>query len=238
LVVIATIVAKQNYNIVLNPNAYFIIFSTVVLSVEFYYFKGIALIKHFAFNNLKTMFLFALVSFVFAGIKEFLAFGKLYGKTIFSSFSGVEFFGSIVFSLILLAVLCFLFDIVVRIVEKKIKDRKLVYQKYVKIIRNEKAFQYDLLRREKLLANQVEVNRINRVEADKIIQKESENEAIESVKEVVTEESDIAVPEEKSDETDENNENTESISSEDTGEKNEAEESDKKKKHKKKGGKK
>ena len=64
----------------------------------------------------------------------------------------------------------------------------MIYQKYVRIIRNEKAFQYDKLRREKLLANQIEINRINKSDSEKIKQKVAENETIDSVQEVISEE--------------------------------------------------
>jgi hypothetical protein len=90
--------------------------------------------------------------------------------------------------LLSIATLCALFDYTVRYIDKKRETKNMIYQKYVRIIRNEKAFQYDNLRREKLLANQIEVNRINKSDSEKIKQKEAENEAIESVQEVVSEE--------------------------------------------------
>lgn len=133
------------------------------------------------------------MTFVYAAIKEFLAFGSVYGKQLFA-FSGVEFCRLMIFNLLLLATLCAGFDHVVRTIDKNRETKNMVYQKYVKIIRSEKAFQYDILRREKLLTNEIEVNKINKVDAEKIAQKESENEAIESVKEVIAEESEIAEP--------------------------------------------
>lgn len=227
LVTIAMILVKENTDKVLPDNSYFIIFSTTILSAEFIYFRNKAATKHYFMSILKILFIFALITGVYAVIKEFLAFGSIYGKQLFS-FAGVEFCRLIIFDLILLASLCAIFDYVVRLIDRKKETKDMVYQKYVKIIRSEKAFQYDILRREKLLTNEIEVNKINKVDAEKLAQKQSENEAIESVKDAVTEESEIAEPEEVEEEKIENPDiNVDSKTEDEKG-----------KKKKKKGGKK
>ena len=201
LVVIVEILAKEQMGKTLPANAFFVVFSATVLSLEFNYFKIKARTKFFMLSVLKSSLIFAVISFVFAIIKEFLSSGMIYGYSLFE-FKGLEFFGGVVFSLILLGFLCFLFDMLVRWLEKEVEARNLVYQKYVKIIRDEKAFQYDKLRREKLLINEIEVNNINRADAEKLIAKESENESVESVKETIEdEEGEIVVPEEPDAET-------------------------------------
>lgn len=194
LVIVATILVREYTDKKLPDNSYFIIFSTTILSAEFIYFRNKALTKHYLLYIFKIIFIFALLIFVYAVIKEFLAFGTICNKKLFA-FSGVKFCEGMIFNLLLLALLCALFDYVVRTIDKKVETKNMVYQKYVKIIRNEKAFQYDRLRREKLLTNEIEVNRVNKADAEKITQKESENEAIDSVKEVISEESEISEPE-------------------------------------------
>lgn len=194
LVIVATILVREYTDKKLPDNSYFIIFSTTILSAEFIYFRNKAITKHYLLYIFKIIFIFALLIFVYAVIKEFLAFGTICNKKLFA-FSGVKFCEGMIFNLLLLALLCALFDYVVRTIDKKVETKNMVYQKYVKIIRNEKAFQYDRLRREKLLTNEIEVNRVNKADAEKITQKESENEAIDSVKEVISEESEISEPE-------------------------------------------
>lgn len=195
IVTIAMIFIKDYTDKVVPENLYFVIFSTTIISAEFIYFRNRAVTKHYFLNIIKILFIFALMTFIYAGVKEFLAYGSLCEKQLFS-FNGVEFCRLIIFDLLLLASLCAGFDYVIRVIEKNKEIKNMVYQKYVKIIRSEKAFQYDILRREKLLTNEIEVNKINKVDAEKIAQKQSENEAIESVKDVVAEESEISEPQE------------------------------------------
>ena len=114
-------------------------------------------------------------------------------------FTGFAFCKTVIFDLLWIASLCAIADYTVRYIDKQKEMKNMIYQKYVRIIRSEKAFQYDKLRREKLLANEIEVNRINKTDSEKIERKEAENEAIESIKEVVSEEEevvDISVSEE------------------------------------------
>lgn len=202
LVIVATILVKEKTDKVLPDNFYFVIFSTTILNAEFIYFNNRALTKHYFFSILKNLLVFALITFMYALIKEFLAFGTIYGKQLFT-FSGVKFFETMIFNLLLLATLCAGFDYFVRKIDKAYETKNMVYQKYVKIIRDEKTFQYDKLRREKLLGNEIEVNRVNKEDAEKIAQKISENEAIESVKEVVSEETEIIEPKEEDEKVEE-----------------------------------
>ena len=176
-------------------------FSATILNAEFIYFNNKALKKHYFLNILKILFIFSVMTVLYAALKEFMAFGSIYGKKWFE-FSGFAFCETIIFDLLWLATLCAIFDFIVRYIDKKRETKNMVYQKYVRIIRAEKAFQYDKLRREKLLANEIEVNRINKTDSEKIKQKQAENETIESVSEVVSEEEhEVVEPAEEVDET-------------------------------------
>ena len=197
IVTVAMILVKDMTDKILPETSYFIIFSTVILNAEFIYFRNKAVMKYYFFSILRIIFIYALLGFVYAVIKEFMAYGTMF-KAGFPSFSGFEFCRTIIFDLMVLASLCALFDYVVRVIDKARETQSMVYQKYVKIIRNEKTFQYDRLRREHLLTNEIEVNRLSKADAEKLKQKESENEAVESIQEVVDEgEEEIVEPTEE-----------------------------------------
>ena len=201
LVVVASMLIKEYTEKVLPENAYLMVFSTTILNAEFIYFNNKALKKHYFLNIAKILFIFSVMMVVYSALKEFMAYGSIYGKQWFE-FSGFAFCETIIFDLLWLATLCALFDFIVRYIDKKRETKSMIYQKYVRIIRAEKAFQYDKLRREKLLANDIEVNRINKTDSEKIKQKEAENEAIESVSEVISEEEhEIVEPAEEIDDT-------------------------------------
>ena len=186
------ILVKEYTDKVLPETSYFVVFSTIILNAEFVYFRNKAVMKHYFFSILKIIFIFATIGFVYAVIKEFTALGTLFDYNLFK-FNGFAFCRTMMFNLLLLALLCAVFDYVVRLIDKVYETKSMVYQKYVKIIRNEKAFQYDKLRRERVLANDIEVNKLSRSDAEKLKQKESENEAIESIQEAVAESEEVMV---------------------------------------------
>lgn len=184
VVVMGSFLMRKFFDITLAEDIYFVIFSSVVMSADFIYFRHKATTNHTVFNFLKAIFIFALVLFTFAFVKEFLAFGTMFDKQLFA-YSGFGFFETIASDLLILGLLCFLYDILFRWVDKQVENKNIKYQKYIKTIRDEKSFQYDNLRRQKLLVNEIEINNMNAKEAEKIIQKNSENEAINSVQEVL-----------------------------------------------------
>ena len=194
VVVMGLYVTKEIFNIVLDDNMYFIIFSSVVLCSDFIYYRHKAAVNHPFVNLIKILLIFSLIGFVFAFIREFLAFGTIFGKSV-TRYLGFAFFETVASDFFILGILCFAFDILFRWIDKKIENKNIKYQKYIKTIRDEKSFQYDSLRRQKLLANNIEINNMNAKEAEKIIQKNSENEAITSVEEVLQEESEETVSE-------------------------------------------
>lgn len=184
LVIVSTILVKEYTDKIMPETSYFIIFSTTILNAEFIYFRNKAVMKRYFLSVLKIIFIFALLFMTYAAIKEFMAFGTLMEKSIFA-FQGFEFCRTMIFNLLLLASLCALFDYVVRVIDKVHETKSMMYQKYVKIIRNEKSFQYDRLRRERLLTNEIEVNKLSKADSEKLKQKSSENETIESIQEEI-----------------------------------------------------
>lgn len=222
IVVVSTILVKEFTDKIMPETSYFIIFSTTILNAEFIYFRNKAVMKHYFLSILKIIVIFSLLFMSYAVIKEFMAFGSLMEKTIFS-FTGFEFCRTMIFNLLLMACLCALFDFVVRVIDKAYETDHMVYQKYVKIIRNEKAFQYDKLRRERLLTNEIEINRLSKSDSEKLKQKSSENEAIESVQEEIVEA-----------ENDEENVDDDKLTDETEINEEKVEEEDKPKKHGKK----
>lgn len=205
IVTASMILVKEYTNKVMPETSYFIIFSTVILNAEFVYFRNKAVMRHYFFSILKIIFIYALLGFVYATIKEFTSFGTLFDYRLLN-FDGFKFCSTMMFDLVLLALLCAVFDYVVRIIDKVHETKSMVYQKYVKIIRDQKAFQYDRLRREKLLANEIEINRLSRADAEKLRQKVAENESIESVQEAVNDSEEIMVEPVEDGETVENKE--------------------------------
>lgn len=160
---------------------YFAVLSTIILCIDNVYLETKALVGKFFLRNLRTIVVFAVYVMVYAVLKEFLAFGTLFNKQIIKTYFGVEFFKTLAFDFILLGVICVIGEIINRAVSKKINQKNMLYEKYVKKIRNEKKFQYDELRRKKLLTTPIEVNKIDDEDAQAIKEKENENEAIEVV---------------------------------------------------------
>ncbi len=160
-----------------NLNFYAVL-STIVLSVDVFYIDTKARHKKYFANIMSAIFNFAVLTLVFIVVKEFLSKGTLFNQSLFA-FKGVEFFGGVTFNLLWLGLLCALAQMVYRAIKKKTNDKKMAYQKFVKKIRNEKVFQYDKLRREKVLVNTIEVNTIGGEMAEDISEKSEENEIVE-----------------------------------------------------------
>lgn len=165
-----------------NNNYVFAVFATIILCIDLFYVDTKALVESFFVRVCITLFVFAVSLVLFATIREFLAFGTVF-KYSFFKFDGIEFFGGVTFSLILLAFICVGIEGVYRMISKKVADKKIAYEKFVKVVRNEKAFQYDTLRREKLLTSAVEIKYLGGEEAEVIQEKLNTNEAIEEVSE-------------------------------------------------------
>ena len=156
---------------------FFAVLSTIVLSIDIYYIDTKATSNHYFGRVLLCVAVFAVLTLTFAFVKEFLSFGTILNKQIFA-FDGIEFFETITFGFIWLGLVCAFVDMIYRALGRKYKEKMMTYEKYVKQIRDEKAFQYDTLRRKKLLKSEIEIKKIADEEAEELKQKESENKAL------------------------------------------------------------
>lgn len=156
---------------------FFAVLSTIVLSIDIYYIDTKATSNHYFGRVLLCVAVFAVLTLTFAFVKEFLSFGTILNKQIFA-FDGIGFFETITFGFIWLGLVCAFVDMIYRALGRKYKEKMMTYEKYVKQIRDEKAFQYDTLRRKKLLKSEIEIKKIADEEAEELKQKESENKAL------------------------------------------------------------
>ncbi len=173
--------AVSNYSILgltKQDNSFFVVITTVILSADAVYLESKALTKNFFISLIRTVLVYIIITLLFAIVKEFLAYGTIFDKKIFK-YNGYEFFDSITFELLWLGLLCFVSEYIFRFVTKKLDEKKITYQKFVKKIRNEKVFQYDNLRRQKLLISEINTNKIDGEKIEEIKEKESENELVE-----------------------------------------------------------
>ena len=176
------------FGLVSDDINYFAVLSTIVLSIDIYYIDTKATSNHYFGRVLLCVAVFAVLTLTFAFVKEFLSFGTILSKKLFA-FDGIVFFETITFGFIWLGLVCAFVDMIYRAVGRKYKEKVMTYEKYVKQIRDEKAFQYDNLRRKKLLRSEIEIKKIADEEAEEIKQKESENKALaEPVEESKTDE--------------------------------------------------
>lgn len=157
---------------------YFAVLSTIILSIDSIYLETKALVNNFLFKLIRTVLVFALFVMIYGLFKEFFAWGTLFNKQIIKTYFGYKFFESIAFDFILLGCMCVIGEIINRVIVRKINRENMMYEKYVKKIRNEKKFQYDELRRKKLLVTPVETNKIGGDDAELIKEKENENKVV------------------------------------------------------------
>ena len=174
--------AVETYKILgltVQENSFFAVITTIVLSADIVYIDTKAKVNNFFSKLLLVVVLYAVLTLTFAAIKEFLAFGTILGKQLFV-YKGYEFFKTITFDLILLGLICFVAEFINRAITKRVNEKRVTYQKFIKKIRNEKVFQYDTLRRKKLLISEIDTNRIDGDKIEEIKEKESENEVVEA----------------------------------------------------------
>ena len=182
----ALIVTVANYmltkNSILGISAsdkyIYAVFASVVLGIDLFYVDTKALVESFFVRVCLTVFVFAVSLMMYSILKEFLSVGTVFEYKLLK-FKGVKFFGSITFSFILLGLISVLIESVYRVITKKVADQKIAYEKFVKTVRNEKAFQYDTLRREKLLTSEVEIKYLGGEEAEAVVDKLNTNQVIE-----------------------------------------------------------
>lgn len=161
-----------------NDMYYLAVLSTIVLSVDIYYIDTKAVVGKLSTKIISAILFYLGIIFVFALFKEFLGYGSVFGVNVFSNFTGYEFFRGTIFSLIFLGIICAIVECIYGFVRRKIYDKQMVYEKFVKKIRDEKMFQYDTLRRKKMLTSPVDVRTIDSEEYKEIQEKVDVNEAI------------------------------------------------------------
>lgn len=157
-----------------NDQCFFSVLSTIALCIDIYFIETKAVVKRILPKMLADSLLFAAIAFVYVFVIEFLGFGTIFGKSI-SKFAGNAFFSSITFKLIWLGIVAVIADALYRVYMKHITKKRLTYQKYVKKIRDEKEFQYDDLRRRKLLTSEVEIKKLTGEKLDEVAEKLAEN---------------------------------------------------------------
>jgi Na+-translocating ferredoxin:NAD+ oxidoreductase RnfE subunit len=162
-----------------SDNYYFAVLSSIVLSVDIYFIDTKAVTNSVFSRTMIASVLFLLLYMIFGVIVEILSHGTIFGKAMFKSFSGIEFFASVPFSLLLLGLICAIAESIYRLITKKKYEKRIAYEKFVKKIRNEKIFQYDTLRRKQALATPIEVRHIGGEDIDEIKEKSNENKVVE-----------------------------------------------------------
>lgn len=182
--------AIENYSVLgltVEENSFFTVITTIILSTDVVYIETKALVKNFFLKQLRVIFTFAVIMAIYAVGVEFLSYGTILDRKIFK-YNGFKFFETITFALIWLALICFVAELIRCVIAKRVQERNIAYQKFVKKIRNEKVFQYDNLRRKKLLISEIETNNIDGEKIEEIKEKESENEVVdmEEIKETAT----------------------------------------------------
>lgn len=171
----------SNFNFLgLQPSDiyYFSALSSIVLSIDIIYIDTKAVDDKILSRIFLGMVLFAGIYMIYAILIEFLAYGSVFGSQLFK-FNGVEFFSSVPFGFILLGLICAISECVYKYVSQKVYDKKMAYEKFVKKIRDEKVFQYDNLRRKRVLVNSIEVRHVDAEEVDVLKELSSANEALE-----------------------------------------------------------
>ena len=159
-------------------NSYFAVISVIILSIDsiFIHTKANSSSRFFM-KYARLIFVFAMLTMIYAIGKEFLAFGTIFEKRPFI-YKGYEFFKLITFDFIWLGLICFFAEIIHRKASKRRSEKRITYQKFIKKIRNEKIFQYDNLRRKKLLVSEINTNKIDGDKIEEIKEKEDENEVV------------------------------------------------------------
>ncbi|MBQ4542492.1 MAG: hypothetical protein IJA23_06600 [Clostridia bacterium] len=170
----------QEYSILglsASDQNYYAILSTIVMSIDIYYIDIKAAVNNYFVRVLNSILIYAIISLVFVVVKEFLSFGTLFNWKPFA-YSGYAFFETVTFSFIWLALLCAVSEIIFRKISKYLEQKNMAYAKLLKQVKNERVFQYDSLRRQKLLASEVEIKYIDNEEFEEIVDKDNKNESL------------------------------------------------------------
>ena len=173
-----------------NETLFYAVLSAVILSIDTYFIATKALVGNVFIKLLLTLAAFASIIVPYSIIREIFGNGSFFNIAI-PIMPEIEFFSSIAFDLILLGVIGVVAEIIYHTFTKWYSSRKIAYQKFVKMVRNEKEFQYDKLRCDKLLVSPGEINHATDEEMQTIADRSNENlVAIEEKQEEVEEDDD------------------------------------------------
>ena len=164
-------------------NSYYAVLSTICLCLDAYFIDNESETRNYLFTILFDIIVYAIFVMVFGIIVELLSSGTFFGLRILGSFQGDKFFETLPFKFVLLGVICVIGDYIYRIYQNKKNEKRIVLEKYVKKIRDEKFFQYDDLRKKKLLVSKIEIKNVNEAQAEEINQKLAENQSVETEEE-------------------------------------------------------
>lgn len=169
---------KPKFGLETNDDCFYAVLSTICLCLDVYFIDSNSVIKLHMFKTIITCGIFSGILMLYALIVELLGSGSVFGGKIFNVGSSGAFFSSITFKLILLGIIAVAADYIYRWRQNKIYEKKIIAEKYVRKVRDEKLFQYEELRRKKLLTSQVEINTVKEDFIEKINQKDAENQSI------------------------------------------------------------
>lgn len=167
----------QVWNFTASNLNYYAILSTIVMSIDLFYIDSKAVVNHYLFRVISSILVFLLITMFYGVIKEFLCIGTIVDWKPFK-YSGFAFFKTITFSFILMGFTCVFFEVIFRTISKYVENKSMIYAKLLKQIKNERVFQYDSLRRQKLLESNVEYKYINTEEYEDIIDRNNKNESL------------------------------------------------------------
>ena len=161
-----------------NQDCFYAVLATICISLDVYCIDSKSIIKLHMIKTFIDCGIFAGILGTLAALVEIFGNGTILGIHLFNISVGA-FFQTITFKLILLGIITIVADSIYRARQKRLNERKITFEKYVRKIRDEKMFIYDDLRRKKLLTSKVEINNVNQDFVEEINQKNAENQSIE-----------------------------------------------------------
>ena len=184
LTILNYIIGKHNFMGLEEPeDSYYAILAVICLCLDTYFIDKRADRKPYIIKVLFDCVYFAVMLLILSVVVEFLGFGTIFKLTVFTKFTGSPFFASMSFKFLFLGIISFAVDTSYRARQAKANEKKMTLEKYVKKSRDEKFFQYDSLRRQKLLSSKIIVNNVNDEKAIQIEQLLNENESVETEEE-------------------------------------------------------
>lgn len=169
------VLSKLNaYGLASNNAYYFAVLSCAILCIEIYYINTKALVGNILIKIFLTVSAFASIIMIYSIPREIFGNGSFLTFKI-SGFEKIDFFSTMAFDLIWLGILCAVAELVYGVFVKWYNNRKISYQKLIKMVRNEREFQYDKLRRKKLLASSFEMNHVDSDTIKNITDRSNEN---------------------------------------------------------------